>query len=118
MEKSYELKISLTEKEIELMRNCLSDLGTSDKDCVSLQLKTTNAILDTDYNQNKNKKRKIKVAGFGFIQECALCHEKECSGVITDPFGPGDWDWDDAVCQDCLNDLEEVDGPLSKNRNR
>jgi hypothetical protein len=117
MEKTYDLKISLTEKEIELMRNCLSDLGTSDKDCVSLQLKTTNAILDTDYNQDKNKKRKIRVAGFGYIEECAVCGKKDCSGVIPDPFSDiGDWEWGDGVCQDCLKDLEEVNGPLSKNR--
>jgi len=45
-EPRFEIKLSLTEKEIELLRNSTSDLGTIDRECVSLQLKIANAILD------------------------------------------------------------------------
>lgn len=41
------ITLELTEQEIELLRNSTSDLGTADKDCVSMQLKIANAILDT-----------------------------------------------------------------------
>ena len=40
------LKLELTNKEVEYLRNSTSDLGTNDKDAVSLQLKIANAILD------------------------------------------------------------------------
>lgn len=45
-EKAMKLTLELTDREVELMRNCLSDLGINDGDCVSLQLKVANAILD------------------------------------------------------------------------
>ena len=44
---TLEIKLNLTEKEIELLRNCISDLGVTDKDCFFLQLKIANAILDS-----------------------------------------------------------------------
>lgn len=45
-ETKYTLTIKLTEKEIELLRNSVSDLGMNDINCVSLQLKVADAILD------------------------------------------------------------------------
>jgi len=40
------LMLFLTKEEITLLRSSTSELGTTDKGCVSLQLKIVNAILD------------------------------------------------------------------------
>src|SRR5271157_4926923 len=42
------LILNLNEKETEYLRNSTSDLGLNDKDCISLQLKIVNSILDSD----------------------------------------------------------------------
>lgn len=42
--------LKLTDREIELLRNSTSDLGTDDKECVGLLLKIANAILDGKEN--------------------------------------------------------------------
>ena len=44
--KEIEIALKLTDREIELLRNSTSDLGLEDKDCLSLQMKIANAILD------------------------------------------------------------------------
>ncbi len=41
------LELELSKDEVSLLRNCISDLGTKDKNCLSLQLKIANAILDS-----------------------------------------------------------------------
>jgi hypothetical protein len=40
------IEVDLTDKEIQLLRGCISDLGCKDRDCVGLQLKIANAVLD------------------------------------------------------------------------
>lgn len=40
------ITLNLTPKEIKLLRNCISDLGVNDKDCISLQLKIADAIIE------------------------------------------------------------------------
>lgn len=40
------LVLELTNREVELLRNSTSDLGTNDVDCTRLQLKIADAILD------------------------------------------------------------------------
>lgn len=42
----------LTDREIELLRNSTSDLGIEDKDCIRLQVKIVNAILDGKMNKD------------------------------------------------------------------
>lgn len=44
---TMKITLDLTPREIELLRSSTSDLGISDKDCVTLRLKIANAILDT-----------------------------------------------------------------------
>ncbi len=44
--------LNLTGREIELLRNSTSDLGTSDREAISLQLKIANAILDAGEEDN------------------------------------------------------------------
>jgi len=44
--KMTEIVLKLTDREIELLRNSTSDLGLKDKDCLSLQIKIANALLD------------------------------------------------------------------------
>jgi len=61
--KTYTLKLILTPREVELLRNSTSDLGMSDSNCLSLQLKIANAILETDFPENKNKKYIIREMG-------------------------------------------------------
>lgn len=41
-----EIILNLTDREVTLLRNSTSNLGTTEKDCISLQLKIANAILD------------------------------------------------------------------------
>lgn len=48
-----DLKISLTQKQVNLLRNCVSNLGTEDRDCVRLQLVIANAILDANQAWSK-----------------------------------------------------------------
>ena len=43
------ITLDLTEKEIELLRNSTSDLGTKESECCCLQLKIAHAILDAKY---------------------------------------------------------------------
>lgn len=50
--KTYEINLRLTAKEIELMRNCLSDLMEYG---VSLNLKVANALLDGGYDKAEAK---------------------------------------------------------------
>ena len=45
--KNYKITLCLTEKEIEIMRNCLSELQTTG---VSLNLKVANALIDAGYH--------------------------------------------------------------------
>ncbi len=40
------IQVDLSDHEISLLRNCLSDLGIDNRYCVRLQLKIANAILD------------------------------------------------------------------------
>jgi len=44
--KSKRISLDLSEREIELLRNSVSDLGIEDNDCLRLQLKIADAILD------------------------------------------------------------------------
>ena len=44
--KLVHIVLDLTDEESALLRNSTSDLGTNDKDCISLQLKIANALLD------------------------------------------------------------------------
>ena len=44
--KSKKISLDLSEREIELLRNSVSDLGIEDMDCLRLQLKIADAILD------------------------------------------------------------------------
>lgn len=53
----YNLKLSLTEREIELLRNSTSDLGNGESAAVSLQLKIANAIINSVYNAQKEEQR-------------------------------------------------------------
>jgi len=46
MKEVITLELDLTKEEVELLRNSTSDLGIVDKDCISLQLKIANAILN------------------------------------------------------------------------
>ncbi len=41
--------MNLTDREVELLRNSTSDLELTEKDCISLQLKIANAILDATH---------------------------------------------------------------------
>lgn len=43
------IKLDLTEREMELLRNSTSELGTTDRDCISLQLKIISSIFDAKY---------------------------------------------------------------------
>ena len=44
---SYEFKIRLSEEELALLRDCVSNLGHTNPDAVSLQLKLQNAVKDS-----------------------------------------------------------------------
>jgi hypothetical protein len=44
--KMTEIVLKLTDREIQLLRNLTSDLGLKDKDCLILQMKIANALLD------------------------------------------------------------------------
>lgn len=48
--KTYKLTLKLTEREIELLRNSTSDLGFSERECISLQLKIADELLDVGYS--------------------------------------------------------------------
>lgn len=48
----HKLNLELTEPEIILMREVLSQLGTNRKEAVYLQLKVANAILDATFGKN------------------------------------------------------------------
>lgn len=52
--KTIKIELRLTDKEIELLRNSTSDLGTSGEGCASLQLQIANALLDVGW-QKPNK---------------------------------------------------------------
>lgn len=45
----YDVSLSLTHIEIELLRNSTSDLGVTDTECVRLHLKIANSLLDSGY---------------------------------------------------------------------
>jgi len=45
--KEITLSLSLTKDEVKLLRGVVSDLGVQESDCVSLQLKIADAILDS-----------------------------------------------------------------------
>lgn len=57
MSQKITINLELTTRETELLRVAVSDLGTDDKDCVRLQLKIANAILDaTEVDKKSDKK--------------------------------------------------------------
>ena len=48
LDEEFKIKIVLTRREIELMRNCLSDLQSSG---ISLNLKIANSLIDSGYSK-------------------------------------------------------------------
>jgi hypothetical protein len=44
-----QITLDLTDREVQYLRNAVTDLGIRDNECVSLQLKVANAILDAAY---------------------------------------------------------------------
>ena len=51
------LTLELTPKQVALLRNSTSDLGKNDKNCVVVQLKIAEAILDAATNEELEEMR-------------------------------------------------------------
>ena len=48
-EKTYQLKLNLTKRQMDLLVNSTSDLGKEDEDCLIVQQQIINAVLNTKY---------------------------------------------------------------------
>jgi len=53
-----QITLELTPKQLKIMRNCLSDLGRKDADCVSIQLVLADAILEVATDEQLTEMRK------------------------------------------------------------
>lgn len=54
MDKIHNITLSLTKKQMDLLRECVKPLGISNRDAVHLQLEINNAICDATIPQMKN----------------------------------------------------------------
>lgn len=77
-DQTFKLELNMNRKEIDMMRNCLSDLGMNDPTAVSVQLKVANAILDTNVRLKQNKPNKTKYISAKDVQ---IGHKFSRNGV-------------------------------------
>jgi len=64
------ITLDLTDRQVELLRNSTSDLGTTDLDCVNLQLQIASAILDAQSQTPSQPQSGHKVDDIVQIYDC------------------------------------------------